>query len=153
MSPAINGFGSEVLIQALTGRFRCLLLMQNCRSGQCYSMNHPSEWLPHCAFKRYCASKKIVEEEVVTKILRHSMAVHLSALLSIVTAQGNLKLEITVEIIALASAVQTQLRKYCMFVGCLRRAHKKVDSIILASGSIQEAAPHVSGLLFYVEDD
>ena len=45
-------------------------------------------------------------EEAVKKIFWHSMTIHHSALLSIATAQENLKLENTVEIIALASAVQ-----------------------------------------------
>jgi len=31
-------------------------------------MNHPSECLPHRAFKRYCGSKKIVEEEVINNL-------------------------------------------------------------------------------------
>ena len=44
--------------------------------------------------------KKIVAEKVVKKILRHSMAVHHSALLSIAIAQAYLKLENTIEIIA-----------------------------------------------------
>ena len=54
VSPVIIGFSSEVPIQTLTVRLRCLALMKNHRSGQCYSINHPSEWLSHCAFKRYC---------------------------------------------------------------------------------------------------
>ena len=118
VSPAINGFSSEVLIQALTVRWMRFALMQNGRSGQCYSMNNPSEWLPHCAFKRYCGSKKIVEEKVVNKIFQHSKAAHHSALLYIAIAQAYLKLENTVMIIALASAVQKQSRKYCILVAC-----------------------------------
>ena len=106
VSPAINGFTSEVLIQALPVWLRRFVLIQNRRSGQYYSMNHPSEWLPHRAFKRYCGSKIIVEEKVVKKILLHSMAVYHSALLIIAIAQAYLKLENTDEIIALASAAQ-----------------------------------------------
>ena len=74
--------------------------------------------MPHCAFKRYCASKIIVEEKVVKKILRHSMAVYHSALLIIAIAQAYLKLENTDEIITLASAAHKLSRKYCMLVGC-----------------------------------
>ena len=74
--------------------------------------------MPHRAFKRYCASKIIVEEKVVKKILRHSMAVYHSDLLIIAIAQAYLKLENTDEIIALASAAQKLSRKYCMLVGC-----------------------------------
>ena len=54
----------------------------------------------------------------VKKILRHSMAVHHSALLIIAIAQAYLKLENTVMIIAIASAVQKLSRKYCMLVAC-----------------------------------
>ena len=57
-----------------------------------------------------------VEEKVVNKILLHSMAVHHSALLYIAIAQAYLKLENTVEIIALASGDQKLSRKYCMLV-------------------------------------
>jgi len=84
-------------------------------------MNHPSEWLLHRAFKRYCKRGKNVEEKVVEKIFRHSMTIHHSALLSIVTAHAYLKLENTVEImIALASAVQ-KLSKKILHVGCSLR--------------------------------
>ena len=63
-------------------------------------MNHPSEWLLHRAFKRYCGSKIVVVVVVVKKIFRHSMAVHHSALLIIAKAQVYLKFENTVMIIA-----------------------------------------------------
>ena len=59
---------------------------------------------------------KVVEVVVVNKIFRHSMAVHHSAVLIIAIAQAYLKLGNTVEIIALASAVQKQSRKYCKLV-------------------------------------
>ena len=81
-------------------------------------MNHPSEWLSHCAFKRYCGSKIIVVVVAVNKIFRHSMAVYHSALLIIVIAQEYLKLENTDEIIALASAAQKLSRKYSILVAC-----------------------------------
>ena len=81
-------------------------------------MNHPSEWLPHRTFKRYCGSKKIVVVVVFNKIFWHSMAVHHSALLTIAIAQACLKLENTDEIIALASAAQKLSRNYCMLVAC-----------------------------------
>ena len=79
-------------------------------------MNHPSEWLPHHAFKRYCGSQIIVV--VVNKIFQHSMAVHHSALLFIAIAQAYFKLENTDEIIAKASAVQKQSRKHRILVAC-----------------------------------
>ena len=81
-------------------------------------MNHPSEWLPHRAFKRYRGSEIIVVVVVVNKIFRHSMAVHHSALLIIAIAQAYLKLENTVMIITLASAAQKLSRKYCILVAC-----------------------------------
>ena len=65
MSPAINGFGSEVPIQALAVQLRRLELMRNRRSGQCQSMNHPSEWLPIAHSKDIAEAKKIVEVVVV----------------------------------------------------------------------------------------
>ena len=77
-------------------------------------MNHPSEWLPHRAFKRYCGSNIVAVVVVVNKILRHSMAVHRSALLIIAIAQAYLKLENTDEIIA----VQKLSRKYRTLVAC-----------------------------------
>ena len=79
--------------------------------------------LPHRAFKRFCGSKIIVVVVVVNKIFRHSIVVYHSALLFIAIAQAYLKLENTVMIIALASAVQKLTRKYCMLVGSLGRAH------------------------------
>ena len=112
-------------------------------------MKHPSEWLLHLSFKRYCGSKKIVEVVVVKKIFLHSMAVHHSALLIIAIAQAYLKLENTDKIIAKASAAQKQSRKYCNWL----LASIILDSIISVSGSIQEAAQHVSELSFYVEVD
>ena len=113
---SINGFLSEVLIQGQfqtpTGQLRCWELLQNCRPGKCYSMYHPSEWLMHCSFKRFCKSKKNVVEKIVKKLFPHSMVVHHSALLCIATVHGNHKLENTIEIIALSSAVQKLSRKY-----------------------------------------
>ena len=61
--------------------------------------------------------QNIVEEKVVKKIFRHSMSAYHSALLYIAIAQAYLKLENSVEITALASAVQKLSRKYCMLVG------------------------------------
>ena len=46
------------------------------------------------------------------------MAVHHSALLFIAIAQEYLKLENSVMIITLASAVQKQSREHCMLVAC-----------------------------------
>ena len=80
-------------------------------------MNHPSEWLPHHAFKRYSGSQKLVVV-VVKKIFQHSMAVHHSALLFIAIVQAYLKLQNTDEIIESAPAAQKQSRKYCMVVAC-----------------------------------
>ena len=79
------------------------------------------------------------------------MAVHHSALLHIAIAQAYLKLENTDEIIALASAAQKLSRKYCMVVACFD--YFGFDYSSSASGSTQEAAPHVSELLCYVEGD
>ena len=149
MSPAINGFSSEVPIQALAVRLRRLELMKNRRSGLYYSMNHPSEWVPHRAFKRYCGSQKIVEVVVFNKIFRHSMTVHHSALLFIAIAQAYLKLENTWP---LRSSHKPQpFRSYQENIACWLVSSIISDSIISASGSIQEAAPHVSELLCYVD--
>ena len=93
---------------------------------------------------------------VVKKIFRHPMAVHHSALLHIAIAQACLKLENTVMIIALASAVQKPLesRKYCMLVAssCCRDSSKYFgfDCFGVGFDTRGGAGPHVSELLCYV---
>ena len=84
---------------------------------------------------------------VVNKIFRHSIVVYHSALLIIAIAQAYLKLKNTVEIISLASASNQENIAYWLLASIIS------DSIISASGSIQEAEPHVSELLCYVEGD
>ena len=80
------------------------------------------------------------------------MAAHRSALLFIAIAQAYLKLKNTVEIIAFASEAQPFWSNQENIAFWLL-ASIISDSIISASGSIQEAAPHVSELLCYVEGD
>ena len=62
--------------------------------------------------------QKILRKQIVKKNIRHSMAVHLSALLYIAIAQAYLELENTVMIITSAPAAQKLSRKYCMLVAC-----------------------------------
>ena len=122
--------------------------MQNRRSGQCYSMNHPSEWLLHRAFKRYCGSKIVDVVVVANKISRHSMAVHHSALVIIAIAHKHISSLKT----PLRSSHKPQpFRSYQENIACWLPTSIISDSIISAWGSIQEAAPHVSELLCYVE--
>ena len=78
------------------------------------------------------------------------MAVYHSALLIIAKAQAYLKLEKT----PMRSSHKPQpFRSYRENIAYWLLASNISDSIISASGSIQEAEPHVSELLCYVEGD
>ena len=86
-------------------------------------------------------SKIIVVVVVVNKIFRHSMAVHHSALFIIAIAQAYLKLENTVMIITLASALKKLSKKYCMLVGCSNgfiRPGRPGQGLSRASSGIRE---------------
>ena len=80
------------------------------------------------------------------------MTVRHSALLFIAIAQAYLKLENTDEIISKASGPQP-FSSNKKNIAYWFLAMILLGSIISASGSIQEAASHVSELLCYVEGD
>ena len=124
MSPAINGFTSKVQIQALAVRLRRLVLMRN-RSWSMLVNESSIRMVAASRIQKILLKQNSCDGGCQENIpsLNCRSTVHHSALLIIAIVQACLKLENTIEIIALASAVQKQSRKYCILVACLGRAH------------------------------